>query len=59
MKRHEKHLLLWLCLLGLNACATPHPECEKADAFGHCQQWKGVEPSCAKPDFLGFCPPSQ
>lgn len=59
MKRHEKHLLLWLCLLGLNACATPYPECEKADAFGHCQQWKGVEPSCAKPDFLGFCPPSR
>lgn len=43
----------------LTGCATKHPECERADTFGHCQQWRGQPQTCERPDFLGFCPPSR
>lgn len=52
-------LLALVLILGITmtGCATRHPDCERADAFGHCQQWRGQPQVCEKTDVLGFCPP--
>ncbi len=53
-------LIAVLCFcIGLMGCATKHPDCERADVFGHCKKWEGYENPCPNPDFLGFCPPSR
>lgn len=55
-----KLVMSWIiCLSCLTACATTHPDCERADAFGHCKQWKNQPQPCKNPDFLGFCPPAR
>ena len=55
--RQTASVILLATLLWLTGCAA-HPDCERADMFGHCKQWRGQPQTCAKPDFLGFCPPS-
>ena len=55
--RQTGSVILLTALLWLVGCAGIHPDCERADAFGHCKQWRGQPQTCEKPDFLGFCPP--
>ena len=38
----------------LISCAGRHKDCLDADAFGHCNQWKGQEVSCTERVF-GVC----
>lgn len=54
--RQANSVILLAVLLWLTGCAA-HSDCERADAFGHCKQWRGQPQTCEKPDFLGFCPP--
>ncbi|WP_181389643.1 hypothetical protein [Leucothrix pacifica] len=49
-------ILVLILASGLAACSNPNKDCLKADAFGHCKQWKDQPNTCEKPDFLGFCP---
>ncbi|MCK5919034.1 MAG: hypothetical protein KAG34_11440 [Cocleimonas sp.] len=52
-----KNSLLALPLLTiflLSSCAGRHKDCLDADAFGHCNQWKGQEVSCTE-RVLGVC----
>lgn len=51
-----KNLLFILPLLSvflLTSCGR-HKDCLDADAFGHCNQWKGEEVSCTE-RVLGIC----
>ena len=54
-QRKMRILVLAALAMLLSGCAR-HPDCLKADMFGHCRQWKGQKQSCKNPDFLGFCP---
>jgi hypothetical protein len=38
----------------LTSCAGRHNDCLDADAFGHCNHWKGQEVSCTERVF-GVC----
>jgi len=52
-----KNRLFTLPLLAaflLNSCAGRHKNCLDADAFGHCNQWKGQDVSCTE-RVLGVC----
>jgi len=52
----KTHLLIlsFIPLFLLSSCATKHKDCLDADAFGHCNQWKGQEVSCTE-RVLGIC----
>jgi protein involved in sex pheromone biosynthesis len=43
-----------LSVFVLSACAGRHKDCLDADAFGHCNHWKGQEVSCTE-RVLGIC----
>jgi len=47
MKKFSFTLILITVLL-LSACATRHKDCLDADAFGHCNHWKGQDVSCTE-----------
>ncbi len=52
-----KKYLFTLSLLSiflLTSCAGRHKDCLDADAFGHCNHWKGQEVSCTE-RILGIC----
>ena len=38
----------------LSSCVGRHKNCLDADAFGHCNQWKGQDVSCTE-RVLGVC----
>ncbi len=53
MKKY--HIILALIsLFLLTSCSGKHKDCLDADAFGHCNQWKGQEVSCTE-RVLGMC----
>jgi hypothetical protein len=43
-----------LSIFLLTSCAGRHKDCLDADAFGHCNHWKGQEVSCTERVF-GLC----
>ncbi len=52
-----KKYLLTLSLLSIfliTSCSGRHKDCLDADAFGHCNHWKGQEVSCTERIF-GIC----
>ncbi|HIO91995.1 MAG TPA: hypothetical protein EYG68_04020 [Leucothrix mucor] len=53
MKKHHITIMLVSVFL-LSACSSRHKDCLDADAFGHCNQWKGQEVSCTE-RVLGIC----
>lgn len=53
MKTYLFAFPLFIVLL-LSSCSGPHKDCLDADAFGHCNHWKGQEVSCTE-RILGLC----
>ncbi len=53
MKKYYFTLPL-LALVLLSGCTGRHKDCLDADAFGHCNHWKGQEVSCTE-RVLGLC----
>ena len=53
MKKYLLTLPL-ISLMLLASCSNKHKDCLDADAFGHCNQWKGQEVSCTE-RVLGIC----